>query len=61
MVSRFVVKPAAKIVLALVGFVVAVNVLWWVAPIFGDPGVYRPLFAILLVVVASAAWRQLRE
>lgn len=55
------IRLAARIVGWLVFFVAAVNVLWWVAPIFGDPGVYRPLFAILLVVVASAAWRQLRE
>lgn len=53
-------RIAGRIVAGLVLFVVAVNVLWWVAPIFGDPGVYRPLFAILLVAVASAVWRQVR-
>jgi hypothetical protein len=46
--------------LILVGFVVAVNVIWFVAPLVGSPGVYRPLFGILLVVVASAVWRQVR-
>ena len=51
---------AARIVAGLVVFVVAVNVVWWVAPLFGDPGVYRPLTGIIVVVVASAAWRQMR-
>jgi len=50
-----------QLVLGLVGFVVAVNVIWFVAPMLGDPDVYRPLFGILLVVVGSAVWRQLRS
>jgi len=50
----------ARLVLWLVAFVVAVNIAWFVAPLLGDPGVYRPLFLILLIVVASAVWRQVR-
>lgn len=53
-------KTVGVILLSLVGFVAAVNVVWWVAPMFGDPAVYRPLTGIVVVVVASAAWRQMR-
>lgn len=54
-------KQLGQLVAAVVLFVVAVNVIWWVAPIVGSPGVYRPLFAILVVVFASAVWRRIRS
>lgn len=54
-------KTTLRIVAGLVLFVVAVNVVWWVAPLLGDPGVYRPLTGIIVVVVASAAWHQMRS
>ena len=53
-------RTPGLILAGLVLFVLAVNVIWWVAPVVGDPSVYRPLFAIVLVVVASAAYRQMR-
>jgi hypothetical protein len=58
---RFAGRHLTRAVIGLVAFVVAVNLVWWVAPTLGDPGVYRPLFAILVVVVASAAWRRMRD
>lgn len=54
-------KTVGLILVGLVLFVIAVNLIWWVAPILGDPGVYRPLFGILMVVIASAAYRQTRD
>lgn len=54
-------KLVLRIVAGLVLFVVAVNVVWFVAPILGDPGVYRPLFAMFVVVFASGVWRKIRE
>lgn len=53
-------KIALWAVLAVVFFVVAVNIIWWVAPILGDPGVWRPLFAIVLILVGSAVWHQIK-
>lgn len=53
-------KLLGRMLLGLGVFVAAVNVIWWVAPLFGDPGVYRPLTGIVVVVVASAAWQQMR-
>lgn len=53
-------KTLVRVLLLIVAFVVAVNLIWWVAPVLGDPGVYRPLFAILLILVGSAVWRQIR-
>jgi hypothetical protein len=40
--------------------VVAVNLVWFVAPILGSPDIYRPLFAIVIVITCSAAYRQMR-
>jgi hypothetical protein len=38
-------RRLVQIVGVLVVFVVAVNLVWYVAvPVLGDPGVYRPLF-----------------
>jgi hypothetical protein len=59
-VSRLV-RSAGWTAAVVVFFVVAVNLVWFVAPILGSPDVYRPLFGILLVVVASAVWRQTRR
>jgi hypothetical protein len=54
-------KVTLSIVGCLILFVAAVNVIWFVAPILGNPAVYRPLFGIVLVIVGSAVWRQVRE
>lgn len=54
-------KRIAQFVAVLIMFVAAVNVVWWVAPVFGSSDVYRPLFAILVIVFASAVWRKVRD
>jgi hypothetical protein len=60
MTPRFTIHLLFKIILGLASVVAAINLVWFVAPILGDPKVWRPLFAIVVVVVASAAWQQIR-
>lgn len=58
-IMKTTVGTAGKLVLGLILFVAAVNVIWWVAPIFGSADVYRPLFGIVVVLVGSVVWRQI--
>lgn len=43
----------------LIAFVVIVNVVWFAAPAF--EAAWRPLGAILVVVVAGAAWQKAKH
>lgn len=54
-------KWVLRIFWGLVLFVVAVNLIWWVAPALGHPDVYRPLFAIVVIIVADRVWKLTRS
>lgn len=49
-------KWPLRILAAVAVLIVAVNVAWYGIPFLHESGALRPLGAILVVVVASAAW-----
>lgn len=53
-------KAAIWVAAVLVGFVVAVNVLWFVVPLFGSPYLYRPIFFVLFVVLVVGSVKKIR-